>query len=227
MRLLDLPAGDIAYFSLRLVLSILAAAAAAASLRYALEVRRDRQEWRLAAGGCVLLIAVGILSAYDAIDNVLLRPHDPLTLSSWLWFLLFDLPSPIWALLAGKIHASLAELAASGSSAESARNASDGICTRRQAVPSQCSTSALQTGPLVWIGSPSAQASPGLVATTEDKLSCVPQCRSTATIRQPGGLTAPAAATAPAAEAAAQPVSSRMAAQIATERVNRGGTGKA
>jgi diguanylate cyclase (GGDEF)-like protein len=100
MRLLDLPAGDIAYFSLRLVLSILAAAAAAASLRYALEVRRDRQEWRLAAGGCVLLIAVGILSAYDAIDNVLLRPHDPLTLSSWLWFLLFDLPSPIWALLA-------------------------------------------------------------------------------------------------------------------------------
>lgn len=99
MQFLDLPAGDIAYFSARLVLGGVAAAAAAASLRYALQARRDRLEWRLAGAGCVLLIAAGVLSAYDAIENALLRPHDPITLASWLWFLLFDLPLPIWALL--------------------------------------------------------------------------------------------------------------------------------
>jgi hypothetical protein len=47
----------------------------------------------------VLLIAAGILSSYDALDNTQLRPHDPITVASWLWFLLFDLPLPIWALL--------------------------------------------------------------------------------------------------------------------------------
>jgi diguanylate cyclase (GGDEF)-like protein len=99
MQLLDLPAGDIAYFSARLVLGGVAVAAAAASLRYALQARRDRLEWRLAGAGCVLLIAAGVLSAYDAVDNALLRPHDPITVASWLWFVLFDLPLPIWALL--------------------------------------------------------------------------------------------------------------------------------
>ena len=99
MQLLDLPAGDIAYFSARLVLGAVAVAAAAASLRYALQAHRDRQEWRLAGAGCVLLVAAGVLSAYDAVDNALLRPHDPITMASWLWFLLFDLPLPIWALL--------------------------------------------------------------------------------------------------------------------------------
>lgn len=99
MRFLELPAGDIAYFILRLVLSGLAAVAAAASFRYAQDASRGRREWRLAGGGCVLLTAVGYLSAYDAVDNVLLRPHDPITVSSWLWFFLFDLPLPVWALL--------------------------------------------------------------------------------------------------------------------------------
>jgi diguanylate cyclase (GGDEF)-like protein len=99
MQLLDLPAGDIAYFSARLVLGGVAVAAAAASLRYALQARRDRLEWRLAGAGCVLLVAAGVLSAYDAVDNALLRPHDPITVASWLWFVLFDLPLPIWALL--------------------------------------------------------------------------------------------------------------------------------
>jgi diguanylate cyclase (GGDEF)-like protein len=114
MLLLDLPAGDIAYFSARLVLGGVAVAAAAASLRYALQARRDRQEWRLAGAGCVLLIAAGVLSAYDALDNTLLRPHDPITMASWLWFLLFDLPLPIWALLLiaawGERDRALAEL---------------------------------------------------------------------------------------------------------------------
>jgi diguanylate cyclase (GGDEF)-like protein len=47
----------------------------------------------------VLLAAAGALSTFDAIDNVLLRPHDPVLLASWLWFFQFDLPLPILALL--------------------------------------------------------------------------------------------------------------------------------
>jgi diguanylate cyclase (GGDEF)-like protein len=99
MQFLELPVGDIAYFILRLVLSGLAAAAAVASFHYARDAHRDGTEWRLAGGGCVLLTAAGFLSAYDAIDNVLLRPHDPIGLASWAWFFLFDLLLPIWALL--------------------------------------------------------------------------------------------------------------------------------
>jgi Diguanylate cyclase, GGDEF domain len=99
MRFLELPVGDIAYLILRLVLSGLAAAAATASLHYARDAHCDGTEWRLAGGGCVLLTAAGFLSAYDAVDNVLLRPHDPISLASWAWFFLFDLLLPIWALL--------------------------------------------------------------------------------------------------------------------------------
>ena len=47
----------------------------------------------------MLLAAAGTLSTYDAIDNILLRPDDPVMLASWLWFFLFDLPLPILALL--------------------------------------------------------------------------------------------------------------------------------
>ena len=99
MRLPDLSAADFAYLVLRLAVSGLAAVAVAVSLRYAWSARRDHARRRLAGAGCVLLAAAGILSAYDAVDNALLRPHDPITLASWLWFLLFDLPMPVWALL--------------------------------------------------------------------------------------------------------------------------------
>jgi diguanylate cyclase (GGDEF)-like protein len=99
MRLVDLPAGDTAYFTVRLVLSGLVAIAVAASLRYAWMARHEHARRRLAGIGCALLAAAGILSAYDAVDNALLRPHDPITLASWLWLFLFDLPLPIWALL--------------------------------------------------------------------------------------------------------------------------------
>jgi diguanylate cyclase (GGDEF)-like protein len=99
MRFLDLPAGDFAYLVLRLVVSGLAVVAVAASLQYARSAQCSHARPRLAAVGCVLLAAAGILSAYDAVDNAFLRPHDPITLASWLWFLLFDLPLPVWALL--------------------------------------------------------------------------------------------------------------------------------
>jgi diguanylate cyclase (GGDEF)-like protein len=99
MRLVDLPAGDIAYFTVRLVLSGLVATAVAATLRYAWTARHEHARRHLAGIGCVLLAAAGLLSAYDAVDNALLRPHDPITLASWLWLFVFDLPLPIWALL--------------------------------------------------------------------------------------------------------------------------------
>ena len=99
MRLVESPVGDIAYFALRLALSGLVAVAMARCLQFAWHARRDHRPWRSAGAGGVLLAAAGILSAYDAIDNVLLRPHDPVILASWLWLLLFDLPLPILALL--------------------------------------------------------------------------------------------------------------------------------
>jgi diguanylate cyclase (GGDEF)-like protein len=99
MRLVESPIGDIVYFALRLGLSGLVVAAAAICSRFAWQARRDHWPWRLAGAGGALLAAAGALSTYDAIDNVLLRPHDPLILASWLWFLLFDLPLPILALL--------------------------------------------------------------------------------------------------------------------------------
>ncbi len=99
MPLVELPIDDIAYFALRLVLSGLVAAATAICLRFAWQARRDHWPWRLAGAGGVLLAAAGTLSTYDAIDNVLLRPDDPVILASWLWFFLFDLPLPILALL--------------------------------------------------------------------------------------------------------------------------------
>jgi diguanylate cyclase (GGDEF)-like protein len=99
MRLVDSAIGDIAYFALRLVLSGLVVAATASCLRFAWQARREHWPWRLAGAGGVLLVAAGALSAYDAIDKVLLRPHAPVILASWLWFFLFDLPLPILALL--------------------------------------------------------------------------------------------------------------------------------
>lgn len=99
MQLFGWPTGDIAYFALRLALSGLVVAAMAIWFRYALQVHHKHLPSRLAIAGCVFLSAATALSVYDAIDNVLLRPHDPVVLASWLWLILFDLPLPILALL--------------------------------------------------------------------------------------------------------------------------------
>jgi diguanylate cyclase (GGDEF)-like protein len=99
MQLFGSPIGDIAYFALRVALSGLVVAATASCLRFAWQVHQKHSPWRLAGAGCVLLSAAAVLSVYDAIDNVLLRPHDPVVFASWLWLILFDLPLPILALL--------------------------------------------------------------------------------------------------------------------------------
>lgn len=96
---MELPSAGLAYFWLRLALSGGAGAAAIAVLRFAWRAHREGRPWQWTATWGVMLSAAAVLSAYDAIDNELLRPNDPITLASWLWFVLFDLPMPILAFL--------------------------------------------------------------------------------------------------------------------------------
>ena len=46
------------------------------------------------------MCTAAVLSACDAIDNVIFQPDPPIPTSNWAWYLLFDLPMPVWALLA-------------------------------------------------------------------------------------------------------------------------------
>lgn len=94
-----MPASEIVYFFLRLVLSALVGVAAWRSLRVAWAARRAHRPWYVAGAGGTLLVAASALSTYDAIDNLLLRPQDTVLLASWLWLFLFDLIIPIWAFL--------------------------------------------------------------------------------------------------------------------------------
>ncbi len=96
---MELPSAGIAYFWLRLALSGGAGAAAITVLRFAWRAHREGRPWQWTATWGSMLCAATLLSAYDAIDNELLRPNDPVTLASWLWFILFDLPMPILAFL--------------------------------------------------------------------------------------------------------------------------------
>jgi diguanylate cyclase (GGDEF)-like protein len=61
--------------------------------------QREGRPWQWPATWGFVLCAATVLSVYDAIDNELLRADDPVTLASWLWFILFDLPMPILVLL--------------------------------------------------------------------------------------------------------------------------------
>ncbi len=99
MQLFGSPIDDIAYFSLRLALSGLVVAATASCFRFAWQAHHKHLPLRLAGAGGVFLSAAAALSVYDAVDNVMLRPHDPVLLANWLWLFLFDLPLPILALL--------------------------------------------------------------------------------------------------------------------------------
>lgn len=96
---MHVPVTDLVYFGSRLALSFVAAVAAAMSFRYARRRRGVSNDWLLPASGGVLLSAATILSTYDAIDNMVLRPTEPIALASWLWFLLVDLWMPVLAIL--------------------------------------------------------------------------------------------------------------------------------
>ncbi len=94
-----MPASDYVYFSLRLVLSALVALAAWRSLSVALAARHSHRRYYIAGAGGSLLLAASALSTYDAIDNLLLRPKEPVLLASWIWLFSFDLIVPIWSFL--------------------------------------------------------------------------------------------------------------------------------
>ena len=87
------------YFALRLVLSGFVAAATWSAFRFAWRPNRSGGTLGLAIGGSLLLLAATALSSFDAVDNFILRPDEPVTLASWLWLLFFDIPMPILAIL--------------------------------------------------------------------------------------------------------------------------------
>lgn len=87
------------YFALRLVLSGFATAATWSALRFAWRANRTHGLLGLAIGGSLLLLVATALSIFDAVDNFILRPDEPVTLASWLWLLFFDIPMPILAIL--------------------------------------------------------------------------------------------------------------------------------
>lgn len=93
---------ELVYFGLRLVLAAASATAALAYLRYAWLARRTWWLWPSVGGG-FLCVTTG-LSLYDGIDNFSLRPHDPISVTSWLWLLFVDLPMPILAILLGGVR---------------------------------------------------------------------------------------------------------------------------
>jgi diguanylate cyclase (GGDEF)-like protein len=95
-----LPLTDLLYLGLRVALGGITVGVAAICLRYVLRSKRNGQTWTLLAVGCFLLSAAAVLSAYDAVDNVVLRSNASIPLVNWLWYFLFDLVMPIWALLA-------------------------------------------------------------------------------------------------------------------------------
>jgi diguanylate cyclase (GGDEF)-like protein len=90
---------DLLYFGLRLVLSGFAAAATWTVFRFVWRGNRLGGTLGLPIGGGLLLLAATALSTFDAIDNFILRPNEPITLASWLWLLFFDMPMPILAIL--------------------------------------------------------------------------------------------------------------------------------
>jgi diguanylate cyclase (GGDEF)-like protein len=100
---LAVPLPDLLYFVVRIVLSGVTGCVAVVGWRYALRSRRDGQAGMvLPTAGALLLWAAAALSSYDAIDNVIFNPDEPIPTANWFWFFLFDLPMPIWALLAIK-----------------------------------------------------------------------------------------------------------------------------
>jgi diguanylate cyclase (GGDEF)-like protein len=86
------------YLLVRLALSVFAGVMAGITLQYAAETRRDGRHWRVAVAGGVLLLAAAGLSIFEAIQQAILRPFEPIPIENWLWLFGFDLLLPIWAL---------------------------------------------------------------------------------------------------------------------------------
>eukprot|EP01037_Dinobryon_pediforme_P018006 gene18006-18243_t len=87
------------YFLARLALTGLTAAVAIATLAFGWQSRAGGRHRYTGISLGVLLSLAAALSAYDAIDNVLVRHLEPITDMSWLWLFGFDLLLPLWAML--------------------------------------------------------------------------------------------------------------------------------
>jgi diguanylate cyclase (GGDEF)-like protein len=85
------------YLSSRAVLAALALTMAFITVLRATRRHSERISWELAIAA--QLAAAAMLSAYDGVENILLYSNVPILLSSWLWYFIFDLPLPIFALL--------------------------------------------------------------------------------------------------------------------------------
>ena len=88
-----------AYLLSRGALSVLALAVSWMTVQFARTTPLLARYNRIGLTGAALLGAAALLSAYDGIDNVLLRPHEPILASSWIWFGVFDVALPIYAWL--------------------------------------------------------------------------------------------------------------------------------
>jgi diguanylate cyclase (GGDEF)-like protein len=99
---LQAPSQDLLYFGLRIVLSAMTVVVSVVCLRSALRSRRNGHPAMIPTCGTLLLCAASALSAYDAISNVIFEPDTPIPTANWFWYLLFDLPMLVWALLAIK-----------------------------------------------------------------------------------------------------------------------------
>ena len=87
------------YLTARTGLAVGGLAVAWITLRYARSSIRATKHGYIGFAGSALLAASAFLSAYDGIDNVLLRPKDPILTISWVWFSIFDTALPIYAWL--------------------------------------------------------------------------------------------------------------------------------
>lgn len=90
--------GDGAYLVARGAVALACLAAAGLGLRETLRTPPSGGRRPAIAAGAALLALAGCFSAYDAVDNILLRPRDPVVLSSWVWLAL-DLMVPGWFVL--------------------------------------------------------------------------------------------------------------------------------
>ena len=102
-----------AYLLSRGALSVLALAVSWMTVQFARTTPLLARYNRIGLTGAALLGAAALLSAYDGIDNVLLRPHEPILASSWIWFGVFDVALPIYAWLLNS-HAPRTQWAATG-----------------------------------------------------------------------------------------------------------------
>ncbi len=91
---------ELVYLLMRLLLAGLTSWSAIVTYAYAWQLSTGGSRRGIAAAGGVLLTAGAVLSVYDAIVNAFILRNQPIPAVNWMWLFAFDLPLPLWALLA-------------------------------------------------------------------------------------------------------------------------------